>query len=111
MGRIWLDDFSISTSFLRERERRDLRSELFLARTSLQNGDSSPAVTMLNSPRGRLIQWADSYEAKSKVLISLKEDGNERSVMQYESHTEQAASESKLRPVKRLRNYWWQRKE
>jgi len=134
-GRIWLDDFSISTNFLRERERRDLRSELFLARTSLQNGDSSPAVTMLNSPRGRLIQWADSYEAKSKVMVSLRDDGKERSVPLSESRTDPSATESKLhpvnfdpyfgwaprtdpsatesklRPVKRLRNYWWQRKE
>ena len=111
MGRIWLDDFSISTSFLRERERRDLRSELFLARTSLQNGDSSPAVTMLNSPRGRLIQWADSYKAKSKVMVSLTDDGKERLAPQFESRREPAATESKLRPIKRLRNYWWQRKE
>jgi len=110
-GRIWLDDFSISTNFLRERERRDLRSELFLARTSLQNGDSSPAVTMLNSPRGRLIQWADSYEAKSKVMVSLRDDGKERSVPLSESRTEPSAAESKLRPIKRLRNYWWLRKE
>ena len=111
MGRIWLDDFSISTNFLRERERRDLRSDLFLARTSLQNGDSSPAVTMPNSPRGRLIQWADSYEAKTKVMVSLRDDGKDRPVPLSESCTEPATTELKLRRIKRLRNYWWQHKE
>ena len=110
-GRIWLDDVCICTSFLRERERRDLRSELFLARTSLQNGDSSPAVAMLNSPRGRLIQWGDSYDATSKVMVSLRQDGKEPLAPQVDPPREPTAKEPKMRPVKRLRNYWWPRKE
>jgi hypothetical protein len=110
-GRIWLDDVCICTSFLRERERRDLRSELFLARTSLQNGDSSPAVAMLNSPRGRLIQWGDSYDATSKVMVSLRQDGKEPLAPQVDPRKEPTTTEPKLRPVKRLRNYWWPRKE
>ncbi len=110
-GRIWLDDFAICTSFLRERERRDLRSELFLARTSLQNGDTSPAVAMLNSPRGRLIQWGDSYENAPKVMVSHRDNGSVIDATQAEPRSEPNAKETKLRPVKRLRNYWWQRKE
>ncbi len=128
IGRLWLDDISISTSFLKETERRDLRSELFLARTSLHNRDFGPAVTMLTSPRGRLVQWGDSLVQTPNVMLSNRND-------KVESHSKSShsslfnglvphavvssdakssdvkAPDAKLRPIQRLRNSWWSRKE
>ncbi len=119
-GRLWLDDVALSTSFLRDNERRDLRAELFLARTSLQQGDSSAAVAMLTSPSGRLLQWVDSSLKPPKVMVSIRDnrmesDGSKLLPVETrepaELNGEPKASEAKLRPVKRLRNYWWPRKE
>lgn len=119
-GRLWLDDVSLSTSFLRDNERRDLRAELFLARTSLQQGDSSAAVAMLTSPSGRLLQWVDSSVNPPKVMVSIRDNRRESESSRLlpvetrepsESKGEPKGSEAKLRPVKRLRNYWWPRKE
>jgi len=119
-GRLWLDDVSLSTSFLRDNERRDLRAELFLARTSLQQGDSSAAVAMLTSPSGRLLQWVDSSVNPPKVMVSIRDNRRESEGSKSlpvetrepaEWNGEPKGSEAKLRPVKRLRNYWWPRKE
>ena len=119
-GRLWLDDVSLSTSFLRDNERRDLRAELFLARTSLQQGDSSAAVAMLASPSGRLLQWVDSSVNPPKVMVSIRDNRRESEGSKSlpvetrepaEWNGEPKGSEAKLRPVKRLRNYWWPRKE
>jgi len=119
-GRLWLDDVALSTNFLRDSERRDLRSELFLARTSLQNGDSSPAVTMLTSPRGRLVQWGDVSIAVTKVLVATGVNISEKitseplktdSMQSSESSSDAKGSAAKPKPIKRLRNYWWPRKE
>ncbi len=131
IGGLWLDDVSLSTSFLRETERRDLRSELFLARTSLQNGDSGPAVSMLTSPRGGLVQWGDSFITKPKVMVSLRDNSNssaplfvtkQKSELSIEAKTEETKTgeskigeaktgETKLRPIQRLRNSWWSRRD
>ena len=119
-GRLRLDDVSISNNFLRDGERRDLRSELFLARTSLQNGDSSPAVTMLTSPRGRLVQWGDASVVGPKVLVSTRVNNSEKgstepwssdSRQSSESSSDAKGSDTKQKTVKRLRNYWWPRKD
>ncbi len=118
---LWLDDFSVSTSFLRDSERRDLRSELFLARNSLQSGDSTPAVTMLNSSRGRLVLWSDSSVANPKVLVSSPVSREPQAISKTPSSDvrglpeprsdAKATENAKPRPIKRLRNYWWSRKE
>ena len=119
-GRLWLDDISLSTNFLRDGERRDLRSELFLARTSLQNGDSNPAVAMLTSPRGRLVQWGDASVAEQKVLVSTRNNNSEKNSSEplnidtkqsSESSSDAKGSATQQKPMKRLRNYWWPRKE
>jgi len=119
-GRLWLDDVSLSTNFLRDGERRDLRSELFLARTSLQKGDSSPAVAMLTSPRGRLVQWGDTSVTGQRVLVSSRINNGEKSSSKplstesrqtIELSNDVKGSDTKQKPVKRLRNYWWLRKE
>ena len=119
-GRLWLDDVSLSTNFLRDDERRDLRAELFLARTSLQKGDSSAAVAMLTSPSGRLVQWVDSSANPPKVMVSMRDNRKDSegskslpigNMEPVESSGDTKGSDSKLRPVKRLRNYWWPRKE
>ncbi len=119
-GRLWLDDVLLSTTFLRDSERRDLRSELFLARTSLQHGDSGPAVAMLISPRGRLIQWGDSTANDRKLALPVRvsqSDADEVQPRSSENRTKSAsrvdtkAIDTKQRPVKTLRNYWWQRKQ
>ena len=118
-GRLWLDDVSLSTSFLRDGERRDLRSELFLAKASLQNGDSSPAVAMLNSSLGRLIQWSDTSVDNHKILVStstnkgmaisksMGQDIQKSNALNNDAN----APDTKQRPVKRLRNYLWPRKD
>ncbi len=126
IGGFWLDDVSVSTSFLRETERRDLRSELFLARTSLQKGDSGPAVTMLTSSRGGLVQWGDSFATQSKVMVSFREpratseprlsagqktDSGADSKANATKAGESKTGESKLRPMQRLRNSWWSRRD
>lgn len=118
---LWLDDIAVSTSFLRESERRDLRSELFLARNSLQSGDSTPAVAMLNSTRGRLVLWSDSSVAKPKVLASSpvvretqgtsKVPSSDARAMPDPRSEAKSTENAKQRPIKRLRNYWWSRKE
>lgn len=118
---LWLDDIVVSTSFLRDSERRDLRSELFLARNSLQSGDSTPAVAMLNSARGRLVLWSDSSVANPKVMVSIpvvrEAKVNSKSPSPDERPVPDSRSEgvpnenTKQRPIKRLRNYWWSRKE
>ena len=118
-GRLWLDDVSLSTSFLRDGERRDLRSELFLAKASLQNGDSSPAVAMLNSSLGRLIQWSDTSVDNHKILVStstnkgmaisksMGQDIQKSNALNNDANS----PDTKQRPVKRLRNYLWPRKD
>ncbi len=119
-GRLWLDDISLSTGFLRDNERRDLRAELFLARTSLQKGDSSAAVAMLASPSGRLVQWVDSSVNPPEVSVSIRDNHRESAVTKSlptekreptELNGDTKGSDTKGRPVKRLRNYWWPRKE
>ena len=119
-GSLWLDDVSLSTNFLRDGERRDLRSELFLARTSLQKGDSSPAVAMLTSPRGRLVQWGDTSVTGQRVLVSSRVHNGEKSSSKplsteskqtMELSNDVKGPDTKQKPVKRLRNYWWPRKE
>ncbi|HUP79816.1 MAG TPA: hypothetical protein VM260_14790, partial [Pirellula sp.] len=118
-GRLWLDDVSLSTSFLRDDERRDLRSELFLAKASLQNGDSSPAVAMLNSSLGRLIQWSDTSVDDQKILVSTSTNkglSNSKSMGQDSQksnalNNDANAPDTKQRPIKRLRNYLWPRKD
>ncbi|MCY2985279.1 MAG: hypothetical protein NTY15_16760 [Planctomycetota bacterium] len=121
LASLWLDDIFVSTSFLRDSERRELRSELFLARNSLQSGDSTPAVAMLNSSRGRLVLWSDSSVPNPKVMVSspvtretqaTSKTPSSDTIMLPESRSEAKAIESaKQRPIKRLRNYWWSRKE
>ena len=117
---LWLDDVLLSTTFLRDSERRDLRSELFLARTSLQLGDSGPAVAMLTSPRGRLIQWGDSTANDRKLALPVRlsqSDSDEVPQRSSENRTKSdlrvdaKANDTKQRPVKALRNYWWPRKQ
>jgi hypothetical protein len=118
---LWLDDVSVSTSFLRDSERRDLRSELFLARNSLQSGDSTPAVAMLNSSRGRLVLWSDSSVNNPKVMVSShvmrevqassKPSPSDNKVSPESRSDAKATDSAKQRPIKRLRNYWWSRKE
>lgn len=118
---LWLDEIAISTSFLRDSERRELRSELFLARNSLQRGDSTPAVAMLNSSRGRLVLWSDASIAKPSLMVSSPvvrdaKGGSDAPVPENRVSTEslseaKATENTKQRPIKRLRNYWWSRKE
>ena len=119
-GRLWLDDVSLSTTFLRDGEQRDLRSELFLARTSLQHGDSGPAVAMLTSPHGRLIQWGDSTANDRKLMTSVRVGKTDPVEAKQRSSDNQTKSDlrvdakendTKQRPVKALRNYWWLRKQ
>ena len=119
-GTLWLDDVFISTEYLREIERRDLRSELFLARSSLKSGDTGPANAMLNSPRGRLVRWNDeSYSTRLKYVSIESMDRSNKSLTTSPAKTlppsapssgNQDKSEGKPR-LKRSKYFWWQRKE
>lgn len=103
-GQLGLDQVTVSRDFLREEERRDLRSELFLATSSLQKGDSGPAVTMLTSSRGRLARWGDSSTNSRKVLVS-STSGKEQPIPVASEVPEKPDSKSK--PTRRTRNFWW----
>lgn len=118
-GTIWFDDVAISTDFLREEERRDFRSELFLARSSLKNGDSSPAISMLSSQRGRLVAWGDaSYAARKQSNSQFANQGDgpaeDSPRIGLPISADQKVSdriEPKNKPAKRSRGFWWQRKD
>lgn len=103
-GQLGLDQVTVSRDFLREEERRDLRSELFLATSSLQKGDSGPAVTMLTSSRGRLVRWGDSSTKSRKVLVSTTSE-KEQPISFASGVSEKPDSKSK--PIRRTRNFWW----
>ena len=115
-GSLWLDDVFLSSVYLREEEQRDIRSELFLARSSLQKGDSSPAVAMLTSSRGRLMQWGDTTSSKPTSVVSTQTiasadnglDEKRRGTPPEVPRNGQPKPESKLK-TKRLRDYLWQR--
>jgi hypothetical protein len=103
-GQLWLDQVIISTDFLRDEERRDLRSELFLARSSLQKGDSGPAVKMLTSSRGRLVRWGNSSMKSPNVLVSTSL-AKEQLIPSASVLPERPESTSKS--SKRTRSFWW----
>ena len=103
-GQLWLDQVTISTDFLRDEERRDLRSELFLARSSLQKGDSGPAVKMLTSSRGRLVRWGNSSMKNPNVLVSTS-PAKEQLIPNASVLPEKPDSTPKSN--RRTRNFWW----
>lgn len=103
-GQSWLDQVTISTDFLRDEERRDLRSELFLARSSLQKGDSGPAVKMLTSSRGRLVRWGNSSMKSPSVLVSTSL-AKEQLIPNASVLPEKPDSTPKS--SKRTRSFWW----
>ena len=103
-GQLWLDQVTISTDFLRDDERRDLRSELFLARSSLQKGDSGPAVKMLTSTRGRLVRWGNSSMKSPNVLVSTS-PAKEQLIPNASVLPEKPDSTPKS--SRRTRNFWW----
>ena len=105
-GQLRLDDVVIATDFLRDEERRDLRSELFLARSSMQNGDLGPAVGMLTSPRGRLVLWGDN-SAKDRNYLIATPSVKSPSQTPKESVRPTEMPGAKSRPTKRIRNPWW----
>jgi len=103
-GQSWLDQVTISTDFLRDEERRDLRSELFLARSSLQKGDSGPAVKMLASPRGRLVRWGNSSMKSPNVLVSTS-PAKEQLIPNASVLPDKP--ESTPKSSRRTRSFWW----
>ncbi|MEI7461550.1 MAG: hypothetical protein WCK15_19360 [Pirellula sp.] len=103
-GQTWLDQVTLSTDFLRDEERRDLRSELFLARSSLQKGDSGPAVKMLTSPRGRLVRWGNSSMKSPNVFVSTSL-AKEQLIPSASVLPEKPDSTPKS--SKRTRSFWW----
>ncbi|MEQ1828061.1 MAG: hypothetical protein ABL921_19020 [Pirellula sp.] len=105
-GRLWLDDVTVSTEFLRDDERRKLRSELFLAKTSFQNGDFSPAIQLLSNMQGQWLRWGIPDNLDSHKLVSRIAQPTEAS----DQRVEQKRSESdrpEPKATKRWRYSWW----
>jgi hypothetical protein len=71
-AQLWLDDVRVSTDYLREDERRDLRSEIFLAKTSLRGGDTGPVNALLASDRVRLLGVLESNHANEQAKFISK---------------------------------------
>jgi hypothetical protein len=58
-SRVDIDSVIVSTDYLQDRERIEIRNALFLARRSLSEGQSDPAFRLLDSPTIKtLLQWS-----------------------------------------------------
>jgi len=108
---IWIDDLFLSTEFLTSEERRDMRSELFLAKASMQHDDTQPANHILASPQMHFLQYLlsdPSVKLETRLPISTSRPIDPKS----ESSVATPSSPSKV-PTKpslgrRIRNLWGQ---
>jgi len=113
----WIDDLFVSTEFLTADERLDMRSELFLAKTSLQNGDTQPANNILGSTRVRFIPLASFDSAHRRVQdhqvsITKPLEANAKAVPATPTHSPNPVVEpSKPTFGRRIRNLWGQRSD
>lgn len=109
IAQFWIDDIFSSQEFLTADERRDIRSELFLAKASMQNGDIQPASNILTSPIIRLVKLdsldldQDQQPARPVSIskaVNPKEDPSAPSTLQ--------AAPVITKPTfgRRLRNFW-----
>jgi len=114
VSQFWVDDLFVSTEFLTAEERREMRSELFLAKASMTNGDTQPANQILTSARVRLLPWeADDPSVASQ---STPPAANTFSGELDGPRPNMAPSTSAQVPAKpsfgrRIRNLWGQRSE
>jgi hypothetical protein len=114
VSQFWVDDLFVSTEFLTAEERREMRSELFLAKASMTNGDTQPANQILTSARVRLLPWeADDPSVASQSTLPA---ANTFSGELNGPRPNMAPSTSAQVPAKpsfgrRIRNLWGQRSE
>ncbi len=114
VSQFWVDDLFVSTEFLTADERREMRSELFLAKASMMNGDTQPANQILTSSRVRLLPW--EVDNPPVANQSSPPAANTFSGELNGSRPNMAPSTSAQVPAKpsfgrRIRNLWGQRSE
>jgi hypothetical protein len=114
VSQFWVDDLFVSTEFLTADERREMRSELFLAKASMTNGDTQPANQILTSSRVRLLPW--EVDEPSAANPSTPSAADIYSGEQNSPRSNMAPSTSSPVPAKpsfgrRIRNLWGQRSE
>jgi hypothetical protein len=114
VSQFWVDDLFVSTEFLTADERREMRSELFLAKASMTNGDTQPANQILTSSRVLLLPW--EVDEPSAANPSTPSASDIYSGEQNSPRSNMAPSTSAQVPAKpsfgrRIRNLWGQRSE
>lgn len=114
VSQFWVDDLFVSTEFLTADERREMRSELFLAKASMMNGDTQPADQILTSSRVRLLPWeidnlsvANQLNPPASTAYS-SENSSPRTNTPPNTSAHVPAKPSLKR---RIRNLWGQRSE
>ena len=114
VSQFWVDDLFVSTEFLTADERREMRSELFLAKASMTNGDTQPANQILTSSRVRLLPWeVDDPSAANPSTPSAADiySGEQNSPRSSIAPSPSAQVPAKPSFGRRIRNLWGQRSE
>jgi hypothetical protein len=104
-GVLWLDSISSATEYLAEEERRGLRSELFLAKTSIQSGDFGPSIYLLERIPGQVIGAGQFQKAQSALPST-------QSLEQETMHTPPSVDRTSAERIdpksqKRWKSIWW----
>lgn len=103
-GKVWFDAVELFDSYLYEEVRRDLRSQLFVARRALQAGDFGPAIALSDSSWNYVAEWSDRLRQDPESFLSrpLPSDSNHEAARSAPSKTLEPSS-----PLKRKKGFWW----
>ncbi len=111
-GTVSIDDVFLSSAFLQEGERRELRSKLFLAKQSLESGDDGPAQDLISRDVGDLLEWCDVAVARrdqARAPYGPEERANLKNEPPGRTQGDLQSIDPQKPTLKPKRRYWWQR--